>query len=139
MKLFLDANVLFAAAHNEEGLCGSLFRLAASGRCELLASAFAVDEARRNLSGKAPARLAPFQDLLRRITVIPEPAPFLVDQAAAAPLADKDAPILAAAVAGRCEVLVTGDRRHFGHLYGTRVTGVLVLSPAQAFDLLVPP
>ena len=138
MKLFLDANVLFAAAHSEEGLCRSLFRLAAAGRCELLASAFAVDEARRNLSSKAPARLGPFQDLLHQITLVPEPARCLVDQASAAPLTDKDAPILAAAVAGGCEILVTGDRRHFGHLYKTHVAGVLVLSPTQAFDLLVP-
>ncbi len=139
MRIFLDANVLFTAAYNEMGTCRALFRLAAADRCQLVASSFAVDEARRNLAGKAPARLGLLQDLLRQVTLVPEPAPLLVERAAAAPLPDKDAPILAAAAAAGCEALVTGDRRHFGHLFGTRVAGVLVLPPIDAFDLLVPP
>ena len=29
---------------------------------------------------------------------------------------------------------LTGDGRHFGHLYGKRVEGVMVLRPAQYFE-----
>jgi predicted nucleic acid-binding protein len=43
-----------------------------------------------------------------------------------------DAPILAAATAARVDVLVTGDRTHFGHLFGATVGGVTVLSPGDA-------
>jgi hypothetical protein len=39
--------------------------------------------------------------------------------------------VLAAASLLRCQVLLTGDKSHFGPLYGTRVEGVDVLSPAQ--------
>jgi len=138
VKVFLDANVLFAAAYNEAGICRALFRLATGNRWQLAASAFAVDEARRNLALKAPASLPVLQDLLQQVSLVPEPSPALVHQASTAPLADKDAPILAAAVASGCEALVTGDRRHFGNLFGTRVAGVLVLPPADAFDLLLP-
>jgi hypothetical protein len=49
----------------------------------------------------------------------------------------KDAPILAAAVQARCDVLVTGDRTHFGPLSGRRLRGVQVLSPADALRLLL--
>lgn len=50
----------------------------------------------------------------------------------------KDAPVLAAAIASGADVLVTGDRMHFGHLFGRRGRGVKVLSPADALGLLLP-
>ena len=39
--------------------------------------------------------------------------------------------MLAAAIHHRCQVLVTGDRKHFGALYGKAVLGVTVMSPAM--------
>ena len=49
----------------------------------------------------------------------------------------KDAPVLAAAVACGAEALVTGDRTHFGHLFGQRVRNLVVLTPAQALGRLL--
>ena len=46
----------------------------------------------------------------------------------------KDAPIMAAAVSGCVDILVTGDRRDFGHLFGKKVEGVVVLSPREALE-----
>jgi predicted nucleic acid-binding protein len=42
----------------------------------------------------------------------------------------KDQPILLAAIHGKDNYLLTGDARHFEHLYGKRIEGVLVLRPA---------
>ena len=39
----------------------------------------------------------------------------------------KDPPILLAAIQGRADYLLTGDARHFGHLYDKQIEGVLVL------------
>jgi hypothetical protein len=52
-------------------------------------------------------------------------------------LPPKDAPILAAAVHAGSDALVTGDRTHFGPLYGRSFKGVLVLSPAGALARLL--
>jgi predicted nucleic acid-binding protein len=46
----------------------------------------------------------------------------------------KDQPILLAAIHARADYLLTGDARHFGHLYGKRIGGVLVLRPAAYFE-----
>jgi hypothetical protein len=46
----------------------------------------------------------------------------------------KDRPILLAAIHGKAEYLLTGDARYFGHLYGKRIEGILVLRPAQYFE-----
>jgi predicted nucleic acid-binding protein len=42
----------------------------------------------------------------------------------------KDQPVLLAAIHGKADYLLTGDARHFGHLYGKRIEGLLVLWPA---------
>ena len=47
-----------------------------------------------------------------------------------------DVPVLAGAVYAGAEVLVTGDRRHFGELYGRNVGGCVVLPPREALSLL---
>jgi hypothetical protein len=48
----------------------------------------------------------------------------------------KDVPILAAAAAG-ADLLITGDRRHFGHLFGRTLEGVTVLGLAEALRQLL--
>lgn len=132
MRLFLDANVLFTAAYSPEGVGRALFDLAQAGACFLYTSGFALEEARRNLALKAPGKLAELESLLSRLVVVPEPSPEKVRWAHDLPLAMKDAPIAAAAVACGADILVTGDRRDFGHLFGVTVEGVRVLSPREA-------
>jgi predicted nucleic acid-binding protein len=134
VKLFLDANILFTAAYSEKGISRTLFRLAGVGRCSLITSAYAVDEARRNLAVKAPAALTEFGKLLEAAVIVREPPPAVVARMRRLPLAEKDAPIMAAAVESGADILVTGDRRDFGHLYGLEVEGVWVLNPAGTLD-----
>lgn len=137
MRVFLDANVLFSAAYRTESSFRPLFRLAEAGACELIASAFAVDEARRNIARKVPARVAEIESLIARIGICPEGSAENVQWASSAGLPAKDAPILAAAVQAGANVLATGDRRAFGPLYDRTLRGVQVLTPARALALLL--
>ncbi|PWB69544.1 MAG: DNA-binding protein [Holophagae bacterium] len=132
MRLFLDANVLFAAAYSPEGRSAALFVLAGSGACSLTSSRHAIDECLRNLALKAPDTLPAFERLLDHVEVVPEAGPGLVAWATRLGLPANDAPILAAAVAARVHLLVTGDRSHFGHLFGTTVGRVIVVPPGDA-------
>jgi predicted nucleic acid-binding protein len=134
VKLFLDANILFTAAYSERGISRTLFRLAGAGRCSLITSAYAADEARRNLAVKAPTALPEFGKLLETAALVREPAPAVIARMKKLPLTEKDAPIMAAAVEYGADILVTGDRRDFGHLFGLEVEGVLVLNPADTLD-----
>jgi len=137
MRLFLDANVLFTAAHNPGGRAAALFALAQQGACTLLSSSHALEEARRNLRLKYPGRAEALEDLLVHANIEPEASSNLVTWALGQGLPLKDAPILAAAARARSDVLVTGDRTHFGALYGRSFDGVLVLSPAEALARLL--
>lgn len=85
---------------------------------------------------KAPEKAPALEPLLEGILVVPESAPYVVGRLRSCLIDDKDAPVLAAAIGFRCDLLVTGDRRHFGHLYGQDAGGVKVVTPSEAFDLL---
>ena len=134
MKLFLDANVIFSAAHREEGRSQDLVALARGGLCELLASAHALEEARRNLELKSAGFERRLEKTLEHTRVVAEAPAALVVWARAQGLPLKDAPILAAAVHARADLLVTGDVRDFGHLFGRALRGTRVVTPAVALD-----
>src|SRR5688572_16342210 len=137
MRVFLDANVLFSAAYRETGSVRAFWTLAAAGACTLVSSAHAIEEARRNLALKHSARLADLERLLGSVELTPEARAATIDWALSLGLPPKDAPILAAALEGRCAVLATGDRRDFGVLLGRRVRGTVVLLPVEAIELLL--
>jgi predicted nucleic acid-binding protein len=134
MKLFLDANIIFTAAYSAQGISRGLFRLAAAGKCSLCTSAFANEEAFRNIHKKAPQKLADLTLLMKQVDILAEPHPKWVTWATLLPLVQKDAPVLAAAIQGKVDIFVTGDRRDFGHLFGRVLHGVKVLTPADALE-----
>ena len=122
-RVFLDANVLFSAAYRSDS---GLLQLWTREDCRLITSAFAHEEARRNLDSEEQRdRL---EHLMADVTLVPE-SPRRPEHDAWS-LPDKDVPILAAAVRARATHLLTGDLAHFGHLMGKSVDGVLVLRPA---------
>lgn len=137
MRLFLDANVLFTAAHNAAGRSAGLFALARQGRCALMASAHAIEEARRNLRLKYPEAETPLDALCQTLSIVPEAGRSDVDWAFGHGLPIGDAAILAAAIRAKADLLVTGDRAHFGSLYGRRLRGVEVVSPAEALERIL--
>ena len=130
-RVFLDANILFSAAYLPESRLGELWSLP---KVELVTSEFALEEARRNLLAYQPEAVPLLEQLRAGITITTEAAlPLTLPDPE---LPEKDQPILAAALAAGCTHLLTGDARHFGHLYGHTIAGVLVLTPAQYFRKL---
>jgi hypothetical protein len=121
---FLDANVLFSAAWRADS---GLSRLGDLTGTELVTSAYAAEEARRNL--ERPEQGLRLAQLLRSVRIVPEvEAPPGWD---ALGLPDKDWPILLSASAAGATHLLTGDLRHFGAILGKRVGGLLILRPVD--------
>ncbi len=123
-RIFLDANVLFSAAYRP---AAGLTRLWQLEGVELITSAYAVEEARINLTERNQhKRLA---ELLSSVKIVTEAAPLPPD----VELPEKDEPILQAAIHARSTYLLTGDKEHFGAYFGRRIGGVLILLPAEYF------
>src|SRR5208337_3774251 len=135
MRLFLDANVLFTAAHNPNGKASFIISLGIKGAWKICTSAFAAEEAGRNLVVKYPLAEKTLSELLASITIVSEKpdAPYPIN------LDEKDRPIFQAACACRASHLITGDIAHFGSFMNTRVSktenleetkGIIILTPA---------
>ncbi|KAB8314593.1 PIN domain-containing protein [Tolypothrix campylonemoides VB511288] len=133
MRLFVDANVIFAAAISPDGRCSALFQLASQGYCALLTSPYALEETQRNLVAKYPDALTRLELSLIPDLIIVKEAPLpRVNWAMEMGLPLKDAPILATAVENRADLLVTGDKTHFGSFYGQVLEGVAVVDLREA-------
>lgn len=112
IRAFVDASVLFAAVVSRTGGARDLMRRSITGEVELLVSDYVVAEVKGNLARKAPRKHRLFNFLINNlnlVTVNPTRAQVLM---AAAYTELKDAPVVAAAIAGKCEYLVTFDRQH---------------------------
>lgn len=128
-RVFLDANVLFSAAWTPEN---GLLLLWTAYDIHLYSSHYAVAEAERNLFARE--KKVRLSQLLELVTLVgSRPSDCLPDDASDLPT--KDHPILLAAMAAEADVLLTGDRAHFGRWYGKTIGGIRVLPPA---DLLTP-
>ena len=128
----MDANVVFAAAISPTGRSALLFEKATSRELVLVASGHVLGEARRNVGARYPDAVERFEALAAAVERCGEAPPDLVAWARDLGLPDNDAPVLAAAVHVRADGLVTGDRRHFGHLFGQTVRGVRVMTLRDA-------
>ena len=135
MRIFLDANVLFSAAKSDGAVRQLLMLLEKSGH-ECRVDGYVIEEARRNLVAKAPDRVVALEKLLSRMR---KAGAQRSDAAleASLPLPAKDRPVLAAAIHQGCSALVTGDRTHFGPLYGRTIHGVTIHSPRSPAEALL--
>ena len=107
MRVFLDTNVL-GAAFATRGLCADVLRGALT-RHELLLGGVVLVELERALTRRLRLPASTVEEILaflREHEVVPKP-----EQPASLPVRDPaDRWILASALAGRADVLVTGDR-----------------------------
>jgi predicted nucleic acid-binding protein len=135
--IFLDANVIFSAAHTPEGRSAALFALARRRLCRLVSSRYALDEARRNLARKKPSALDRFDEITNWVHLCAEADAARLERARSVGVADPmDVPVLAAAI-GRSDILATGDRKHFGPWMNKEIQGLVILSLADVLRRVV--
>jgi predicted nucleic acid-binding protein len=133
--LFLDANVLFTAAHNPDGKAAFVISQSAPGRWQVLSSDYAIEEARRNLQRKFPDSVADLKRLLADVEIVKSAGKRLHLPA----LPEKDQPIYATARAAHATHLLTGDIRDFGPYMNApeKTGGIMVQTVADFLDSLV--
>jgi len=130
MRIFLDANVLFSAGKSDGAMRAFLFQLKSSGHV-LVADGYVVGEARRNLEAKSPTALNDLDDLMKQVEASTGTCGSILPVEIAPELPKKDRPVMAASIHHQCQILLTGDKTHFGPLYGQTIEGVEIHSPAS--------
>lgn len=127
MRVFLDANILFSAAKSDGAVRHLLIDLRGAGH-DCVADGYVIGEARRNLETKYCDAVVDLDRLLETLSIVGHaPVPGSAEGLLALP--EKDRPVLASAIHHRCQALLTGDRTHFGALYGQAIAGVTIHSP----------
>lgn len=96
-----------------------------------------MEEALTNLQAKRPATVPVLVTLLDGIGFVPAPPSELSEALEGRVTDPDDVPVLAGALYAGADLLVTGNRRHFGKLYGEKVGGCLVLPPTEALEFLL--
>jgi len=134
MRVFLDANILFSAAKSPGAIRRLVEEIQACGH-ECVADEYVIAEARRNLEQKFPSALPNFENHLLGISRLASP-PSLSTPSLDLLLPEKDRPVLVFAIQHQCQALLTGDKTHFGRLYGQTIAGVCVHSPQSLAELL---
>ena len=123
LRVFLDANVLFSAVYRPPNTFERFWLVPG---LDLLTSPYVIDEVSRHFRGAEDrARL---WRLLYATHLVPNGDEIELPRDIR--LVPKDVPILQAAIAGKADILVTGDETHFLHLFGTSVQGVLIEKPS---------
>lgn len=129
MKFFLDANMLFSASNSQSATCRLIRYLIKN--YEVVTSDYAQQEAYPNVSAKRFDWLAGYENIISHIHIIRS-----IDKPVPVNIASKDRPVLATAIEGQCNYLLTGDKRDFGHLFGQTISGVIIVAPLMTADLL---
>lgn len=116
-KIFLDANVFFAAARSPEGGSGFILEIAKRGKLEISIVNQVLLETERNILKKLGIQYLNrhYQNLLEIKPKIQSIAFITLNDIAKFKklLPTKDIPILLGAIISGAEVLITLDRKHF--------------------------
>ena len=110
-RVFVDANLLFSAAHSPLGRAAIFVEEARLQGFHCLTSEYAVGETRRNLGLKSSKSLPAFEKILKLLH-IEKMGHF--SHVCEIKLRDKDQPIYLAALECKADILLTGDYKDFG-------------------------
>lgn len=114
-RLFIDANVFIAAAGSDTGASALVLAVCRHGHAKAVSSRLVLLEADRNIRGKLGREplLRFYQEIAGLdLDLVAAPTPQEIADLSRI-IHPKDAHVLAAAVQGGVEVLLTLDRQHF--------------------------
>lgn len=111
--VFLDTSAILAGLNSPHGAAGTILAYCSIGKVVPIVSEQVIEEAERNITKKFPKLMLAWQSfLLIPPKVVTNPTKWQVREALKV-LPTSDAPILAAAIRGRPDCLITWNTRDF--------------------------
>jgi predicted nucleic acid-binding protein len=139
VKVFLDSNLIISGLFSDRGSPRVILDLLCLGLPMLTGATgeYNLIEIERNLTNKMPDVLPVYRKYLPllNLEVIPLPSPEEIHKLSGL-TSYKDIPVLASAVSGGVDFLVTGDKKDFIKLKGKYP--FKILSPAEFLDIILP-
>jgi len=139
IKVFLDSNVIISGLFSDKGAPRVILDLLSLGLPQLAGATgeYNIIEIERNLTKKMPDVLPVYRKYLPllNLEVIPLPSSGTINNVFGL-TSNKDIPVLASAISGDVDFLVTGDKKDFIKLKGKY--SFRILSPAEFLDAILP-
>jgi predicted nucleic acid-binding protein len=127
-RIFLDSSILYSACQAKDGL-HELLEIAEKGRCQLLASQYAIEKVIRNL--RYPNELKSFERCLQSVQIVLES-----DKRLHCPieLSERAKAVFMAAISSKSDYFLTGDTEYFGRYLGQTIMGVKISTMRDYFQ-----
>jgi predicted nucleic acid-binding protein len=139
-RVFLDSNVLLSGLFSDTGAPRLILDILSIDLPVLKAvtGAYHLAEAEKNLQAKLPAALPAFRSCLKLMDIEIIPLPSRKDlRPLAGMTVEKDLPVIASAIRGAVDFLVTGDKKDLLRIKKSRLPFSIV-SPAEFLDGVLP-
>jgi len=135
VRILLDTNVLISALLSGVGPPGQVLSAIRQGRHVLISSDYLAQEL-RSVTNRPHLRSRIAPEEVEALIYNLEAVGFLVSDLPEVDLSPdpKDNPILATAIAGRADFIVSGDKSHMQSL--GQVNGIPILTPRNALERL---
>lgn len=134
-RVFLDSNVWFSAFYGSEN-CEKLILAGKEEKIFPVISQQVLKEIIRNIQEKNPNQLENFRNFILETPPSIYPDPLEIPQKFKLLISNEDMPIFLAAITAKVDYFVTGNIKHFNVKKLERLTGIKILTPKQAVDLL---
>lgn len=138
-KVFLDSNVIISGLFSDKGSPRIILDLLSLGLPVIsgVTGEYNITEIERNLSKKMPDVLPVYRKYLKLLKLEIVPLPLSADvNKLSGHTSDKDIPVLASAINGNVDFLVTGDKKGFLKLKGNYP--FKILSPSEFLEIVLP-
>lgn len=139
IKIFLDSNVIISGLFSDKGAPRVILDILSLGLSQLagVTGKYNIIEIERNLNRKMPEVLSVYRKYLPllNLDIIPLPSQRETDKLSGV-TSGKDIPVLASALKGKVDFLVTGDKKDFIRLIGKYP--FRIVSPSEFLDVLLP-
>ena len=139
VRVFLDSNVILSGLLSSTGAPRSILDILALSLPGItgLTGRYNLIEIERNIRKKAPAIFPLYNELLPKLhlDVVPLPSPAEVARLSGI-IADKDTPVLASAIRGKADFLVTGDKKHFEKARIPKSVPLKIMNPSEFLEEL---
>ena len=138
-KVFLDSNVIISGLFLDKGSPRIILDLLSLGLPVIsgVTGEYNIIEIERNLSKKMPDVLPVYRKYLKLLKLEIVPLPLSADvNKLSGYTSEKDRPVLASAINGNIDFLVTGDKKGFLKLKGNYP--FRILSPSEFLDIVLP-
>ncbi len=139
VRAFLDSNVILSGLISGGGAPRIILDILTLELPTLvgLTGRYNIIEIERNIRKKAPQALPVYTEYLPKLhlVIVPLPSPAEVAHYHGV-IDDKDTPVLASAVKGKADFLVTGDKKHFEKAKYTAGIPCRIVSPNEFLEEL---